>query len=139
MTIHYALAVLAYLVPTFLTGFVWHLVAFHDIYTRLNIYRPDPIILFDLGSMLVQGGCSPASRMASAPLSQAFTSERSACLAIHCLPGRASTAHLRQVSTTSAGWSFAMSFRLLATERWTWRTGSSFSPSSSASTGRGYS
>lgn len=49
------LAVLAYLVPTFLTGFVWHLVAFHDIYVRLNLYRPDPIIPLGLGSMIVQG------------------------------------------------------------------------------------
>ncbi len=51
----YALAVLAYLVPTFFTGFVWHLVVFHDVYTRLNIYRADPIIPFGFGSMLVQG------------------------------------------------------------------------------------
>jgi hypothetical protein len=51
----FTLAVLAYLVPTFVTGFVWHLVALHDAYTRLNIYRPDPIIPFGFGSMLVQG------------------------------------------------------------------------------------
>jgi hypothetical protein len=51
----YALAMLAYLVPTFILGFVWHLVAFHDTYQRLNIYRPDPIIPFGFGSMLVQG------------------------------------------------------------------------------------
>lgn len=51
----YLLAVLAYLVPTFITGFVWHLVAFHDFYVRLNVYRPDPIIPFGLGSMIVQG------------------------------------------------------------------------------------
>ncbi len=51
----YALAVLAYLVPTFITGFVWHLVAFHDNYVRLNVYRPDPIIPFGLGAMIVQG------------------------------------------------------------------------------------
>lgn len=51
----FTLAVLAYLVPTFITGFVWHLVAFHDTYTRLNIYRPDPVIPFGFGSMLVQG------------------------------------------------------------------------------------
>jgi hypothetical protein len=50
----YALAVLAYLVPTFITGFVWHLVAFHDTYARLGIYRTDPIIPLGLGSMLVQ-------------------------------------------------------------------------------------
>jgi len=51
----YLLAVLGYLVPTFITGFVWHLVVFHDVYARLNLYRPDPVISFGLGSMLVQG------------------------------------------------------------------------------------
>ena len=51
----YLLAVFAYLVPTFITGFVWHLVAFHDVYIRLNLYRPDPIIPFGLASMIVQG------------------------------------------------------------------------------------
>jgi hypothetical protein len=52
---HFALAFLAYLVPTFITGFVWHLVAFHDTYTRLDIYRPEPIIPLGFGSMLIQG------------------------------------------------------------------------------------
>jgi len=51
----FLLAVLAYLVPSFIVGYLWHLVAFHDVYTRLAIYRPDPIIPFGLGSMLVQG------------------------------------------------------------------------------------
>jgi hypothetical protein len=51
----YLLAVLAYLVPTFVLGFVWHLVVFHDLYLRLNIYRAEPIIPFGFGSMLVQG------------------------------------------------------------------------------------
>lgn len=51
----YLLAVLAYLIPTFVTGFIWHLVVFHDVYVRLNLYRPDPIIPFGLGSMVVQG------------------------------------------------------------------------------------
>jgi hypothetical protein len=51
----YLLAVLAYLVPTFATGFVWHLVVFHEAYVRLDIYRPDPLIPFGLGSMIVQG------------------------------------------------------------------------------------
>ena len=51
----YALAVLAYLVPTFITGFVWHFVLFHEAYVRLDIYRPDPIIPFGFGSMIVQG------------------------------------------------------------------------------------
>src|SRR5262245_43494529 len=48
------LAVLAYLVPTFVTGFLWHLVLFHSLYQRLQIYRPDPLIPLGLGSMLLQ-------------------------------------------------------------------------------------
>ena len=48
------LAVLAYLVPTFLTGFVWHLVLFHALYQRLEIYRPDPLIPLGVASMLIQ-------------------------------------------------------------------------------------
>lgn len=55
MTKSFVLAVLGYLVPTFATGFVWHLVAFHDVYLRLNIYRPEPIIPLGFGSMIVQG------------------------------------------------------------------------------------
>lgn len=51
----FLLAVLAYLVPTFITGFVWHLVAFHEVYARLDLYRPDPVIPLGLGSMLIQG------------------------------------------------------------------------------------
>lgn len=51
----YVLAFLAYVLPTFATGFVWHLVAFHATYERLGIYRPDPIIPLGFGSMLVQG------------------------------------------------------------------------------------
>ena len=51
----YLLAVFAYLLPTFITGFVWHLVVFHDVYIELNLYRPDPIIPFGLASMIVQG------------------------------------------------------------------------------------
>lgn len=51
----FVLALLAYLVPTFLTGFIWHLIAFHDSYARLNIYRPDMVIPLGFGSMLIQG------------------------------------------------------------------------------------
>ncbi len=46
--------VLAYLVPTFALGFVWHLVAFEGYYTALAIYRSDIIIPFGLLSMLIQ-------------------------------------------------------------------------------------
>lgn len=51
----FLLAVLAYLVPTFITGFVWHLVAFHEVYLRLEIYRPEVIIPLGFSSMIVQG------------------------------------------------------------------------------------
>lgn len=48
------LAFAAYVVPTFILGFVWHLVAFHEVYLRLGIYRAEPIIALGLSSMLVQ-------------------------------------------------------------------------------------
>lgn len=51
----FLLALFGYLVPTFVTGFVWHLVAFHDVYLRLAIYRPEPVIPLGFSSMLVQG------------------------------------------------------------------------------------
>jgi hypothetical protein len=50
------LAVLAYLVPTFALGFVWHLVLFEQYYQSLQIYRSDIIIPFGFLSMLIQGG-----------------------------------------------------------------------------------
>lgn len=54
MTTRYITAVLAYLVPTFLLGFVWHLVLFEGYYVRLAIYREDIIIPFGLFSMFIQ-------------------------------------------------------------------------------------
>ena len=50
----YSLAVLAYVVPTFALGFVWHLVLFDGYYKALAIYRPDIIIPFGFLSMLIQ-------------------------------------------------------------------------------------
>jgi hypothetical protein len=50
----FALAILAYLVPTFALGFVWHLVLFEGYYKALAIYRDDIIIPFGFLSMLVQ-------------------------------------------------------------------------------------
>jgi hypothetical protein len=47
--------VLAYVVPTFTLGFVWHLILFDDYYHALHIYRDDIIIPFGLLSMLIQG------------------------------------------------------------------------------------
>jgi hypothetical protein len=46
--------VLAYLVPTFALGFVWHLILFERYYTALAIYRGDIIIPLGLLSMLIQ-------------------------------------------------------------------------------------
>ena len=51
----FGLAVLAYLVPTFALGFVWHLVLFEHAYKALAIYRADIIIPFGILSMLIQG------------------------------------------------------------------------------------
>jgi len=48
------LAVLAYLLPTFPLGYVWHLVTFHEAYARLALYRADVIIPMGLGSMIIQ-------------------------------------------------------------------------------------
>ena len=54
MKMRFGLGVLAYLVPTFALGFVWHLMLFHDYYERLAIYRKDIIIPFGFLSMLIQ-------------------------------------------------------------------------------------
>ena len=49
-----ALGVLAYIVPTFALGFVWHLILFKAYYDALGIYRADIIIPFGFLSMLIQ-------------------------------------------------------------------------------------
>ena len=49
-----AVAALSYLVPTFLLGFVWHLVLFKAHYDALAIYRRDVIIPFGFLSMAIQ-------------------------------------------------------------------------------------
>jgi hypothetical protein len=54
MTVRFGAAVLAYIVPTFILGFVWHLVLFEGYYDRLAIYRDDILIPFGLFSMLIQ-------------------------------------------------------------------------------------
>jgi len=50
----YVLAVLAYLVPTFTLGYVWHLVRVQSYYEALAIYRRDVIIPFGFLSVLIQ-------------------------------------------------------------------------------------
>lgn len=49
------LAVLAYTLPTFPLGFLWHLTVFSDYYRSLQVYREDIIIPFGIISMLIQG------------------------------------------------------------------------------------
>lgn len=48
------LGVLAYVVPTFALGFVWHLILFERYYAELAIYRSNVIIPFGFLSMLIQ-------------------------------------------------------------------------------------
>lgn len=55
MSKRFALTMAAYVLPTFLLGFIWHLVLFAEYYDALRIYRPDVIIPFGFGSMLLQG------------------------------------------------------------------------------------
>jgi hypothetical protein len=50
----FILGVLAYVVPTFALGFVWHLVIFESYYDALAIYRSDIIIPFGFLSILIQ-------------------------------------------------------------------------------------
>jgi hypothetical protein len=54
MTKRYILGVLAYLVPTFALGYIWHLVLFKEYYESLAIYRADVIIPLGFLSMLAQ-------------------------------------------------------------------------------------
>jgi hypothetical protein len=46
---------LAYILPTFPLGYVWHLVMFKSYYDALEVYRDDVVIPFGLVSMLIQG------------------------------------------------------------------------------------
>lgn len=50
----FVLGVLAYLIPTFALGFIWHLVLFERNYAALAIYRSDIIIPFGFLSILIQ-------------------------------------------------------------------------------------
>ncbi len=51
----FVLGVLAYIVPTFPLGYVWHLTVFADYYKSLEVYRDDVVIPLGLISMVVQG------------------------------------------------------------------------------------
>ena len=48
-------AALAYIVPTFPLGYVWHLTLFKDRYAALDVYRERVEPLLGLTSMVIQG------------------------------------------------------------------------------------
>ena len=52
----FILYMLAYLVPTFVLGYAWHLRLFARTYEELALYRDQVIIPFGFTAMLVQGG-----------------------------------------------------------------------------------
>jgi hypothetical protein len=52
--LRYGLALLAYLVPSFVLGYVWHLSLFAQYYADLQIYRSDIIVPFGISAMLIQ-------------------------------------------------------------------------------------
>jgi hypothetical protein len=54
MMTRFGLAMLAYVVPTFALGFVWHLILFKQYYAALAIYRSDVILPFGLLAILIQ-------------------------------------------------------------------------------------
>jgi hypothetical protein len=50
----YLVPAVAYLVPTFVLGYLWHLVLFTGYYERLAMYRHDVVIPLGLASMSIQ-------------------------------------------------------------------------------------
>jgi hypothetical protein len=54
MKSRFLLGMLAYILPTFPLGYVWHLVLFQDRYAELAVYRNDLIFPFGLASMVIQ-------------------------------------------------------------------------------------
>jgi len=52
----FVLTALAYIIPTMILGYVWHLVIFNKLYEGLGIYnRKEPIIPLGFFSMIIQG------------------------------------------------------------------------------------
>jgi hypothetical protein len=49
------LAVLAYMIPTFPLGYLWHLTIFAEYYKSLDVFRENIIVPFGITSMLIQG------------------------------------------------------------------------------------
>ena len=55
MNTRFVLAILAYVIPTFPLGYLWHLAIFKSYYAGLEVYRADIIIPFGVASMVIQG------------------------------------------------------------------------------------
>lgn len=52
----FILTALAYIIPTMILGYAWHLLIFKDLYDKLGIYnRTEPIIPLGFASMIIQG------------------------------------------------------------------------------------
>ncbi|PJZ25232.1 DUF1761 domain-containing protein [Leptospira hartskeerlii] len=52
----FIMAVLGYLLPSFVLGVLWHFVFFKELYDSFGIYnRKDPIIALGFSTMLIQG------------------------------------------------------------------------------------
>jgi hypothetical protein len=49
------LGTLAYMLPTFPLGYLWHLVTFDDYYKSLEVYRENILVPLGIGAMIVQG------------------------------------------------------------------------------------
>lgn len=49
------LGVVAYIVPSFVIAYPWHLVVFEPTYRQIGVFRDDVIIPFGLLSLLIQG------------------------------------------------------------------------------------
>ncbi len=49
------LAVLAYVIPTFPLGYLWHLTILADHYESLTVFREDIIVPLGIIAMLIQG------------------------------------------------------------------------------------
>lgn len=52
---NYVLLALGYIVPTFILGFLWHLVLFKENYDALGVFRDDLSIPLGLFTIIVQG------------------------------------------------------------------------------------
>jgi hypothetical protein len=53
--VRFVLATLAYIIPTFPLGYLWHLEIFRHTYASLAVFRPDITIPLGVVSMLIQG------------------------------------------------------------------------------------